>query len=69
MRKSYALNEYSLIRRERTWIGYMVENVSLIDRLIVNVIISHNPASCVIFNCERMTSIEYRFLHESLITE
>ena len=45
MRKSYALNEYSVIRRERTWIRYMVKNVSLFDRLIVKVITSHNPVS------------------------
>jgi len=45
MHKSYALNKYSVIRRERTWIRCLVENVSWFDRLIVKVITSHNPVS------------------------
>ena len=43
MRKSYVLNECAVIRRERTWIRIMTENVSQFDNLIVKVLISHNP--------------------------
>ena len=45
MRKSYALNKYSVIRRERTWIRYMIEKVSWFDKLIVKEIISRYPVS------------------------
>ena len=45
MIRSYALNKYPVIRRERTWIRNMVENVSWFDRLIVKVITSHNSVS------------------------
>jgi len=45
MRRLYVLNKYSVIRRERTWIRYMVENVSWFDRLNMKIITSHNPVN------------------------
>jgi len=45
MCKSYFLNKHAMIRRERTWIRIMNENVSLFNSLIVKVLISHNLVS------------------------
>jgi len=65
--RSYALNKYPVIRRERTWIRNMVENVSWFDRLIVKVITGHNPVSVWSLNVRKQLTLSIDFCMNLLL--